>query len=247
MALPAPLAIETAGLSCWPGLEVEWDGNWVRRAANGYTKRANSAQCFDPGDDDDIERRVADTRAWFAERGLPAVFRVNLLSGPRLVAALDAQGWTTEGESLLMACEINEVAADPRAQVLDVFDPAFLEAQRRLKGFDAVTVDDFRAILAALTVPAAGIVLRAEDGRPVSSALMAIAGGIVITGNVVTDAAERRKGHALGMMQTGLTWARGAGAHYAALNVEADNAAALRLYERLGYRRQYGYAYRVAP
>ena len=41
--LPSVEAIERAGLLTWPALETEADGNWVRRAAAGYTKRANCA------------------------------------------------------------------------------------------------------------------------------------------------------------------------------------------------------------
>ena len=65
--------------------------------------------------------------------------------------------------------------------------------------------------------------------------------------DVVTEPGERRRGHAVALLDTGLAWARSEGARFAALNVEADNAAALALYDRLGYRRQYDYVYRVAP
>ena len=105
----------------------------------------------------------------------------------------------------------------------------------------------FAAILGVLDGPAAGILLHNSDGRVVSAALMAIADGIVITGNVVTDRAERRKGYAAAMMRTGLAWAAANGAHFAALNVAADNPAAQELYAGLGYRRQYEYVYRVPP
>lgn len=245
MAMPEPLTIERAGLKAWPGIDVDWDGRWVRRAANGYTKRANSVQCFDPADDGDIPARVDAACRWFAARGLPPVFRVNLLTGPELLGYLDAEGWRSISRSRLMAMALGPVDPDPRGEVLAVEDAGFLAVLRRLGGYDDEKLARLRALLAMLEVPASGIVLRNEDGRAVSSALMAVADGIVITGNVVTDAAERRKGHAAAMMRTGLAWARSVGAGFAALNVEAENAPALALYQGLGYSARYDYVYRI--
>ena len=51
--LPGPDDFERAGLKAWPGIEVEYDGSWVRRATLGYTQRANSVQALDPADDAD--------------------------------------------------------------------------------------------------------------------------------------------------------------------------------------------------
>lgn len=244
MAIADASVIERAGLKAWPGIDVEWDGSWVRRAANGYTRRANSVQCFDPADDDDVAERIVGARRWFEARGLPPIFRVNSLTGPSLAAELDRQGWASVSHSRLVAMELDPVEADPRGEVLDVDDPGFLDAQRRLKDLDETTIGKLRAVLAVLQVPARGIVLRAPDGRAVSSALMAVADGIVITGNVVTAATQRRKGYGAAMMRTGLAWAREAGATLAALNVEANNAPALALYGNLGYLPQYDYVYR---
>ena len=92
--------------------------------------------------------------------------------------------------------------------------------------------------------PATGVVVY-RDGEPVASGLMAISHDIVITGNVITDPTRRRQGLAAAMMRTGLHWAHEAGAKIAALNVQADNAAAKALYAGLGYRHQYDYSYRL--
>jgi ribosomal protein S18 acetylase RimI-like enzyme len=243
--LPTPLEIERAGLRAWPGIEVGWDGAWVRRASNGYTKRANSAQCFDPADDADAPHRVAETRRWFEERGLRAVFRVNLLTGPNLTAALDSANWQTIDHSKLMAMELANVAPDAHGEVRGVHDGEFLAVQQRLKGASDEEMAHLRSILDVFDVPAMGIVLRAADGRAVSSGLMAVADGIVITGNVVTDSSERRQGYGAAMMRTGLAWAAKEGARFAALNVAADNEAGLALYRSLGYQPQYDYAYRI--
>jgi GNAT superfamily N-acetyltransferase len=247
VALPWAAEIEDAGLHCWPGLELEYDGAWIRRAANGYTKRANSVQSLDPADDRNAAARLAASAEWLRARGLKPVFRVTPLAGPGILAALDAAGWGMIDHSRLMAMELRPTGTDPRVETYDPLDQRFLVAQQVLQGYPDETQAKLRAVLLALEVPARGIVFHAEDGRPVSSALMAVCRGIVVTGNVVTDAGERRKGYGAAMMQTGLAWAWSAGARVAALNVVADNAGAQALYRGLGYATQYDYAYRVAP
>ncbi len=245
MVLPTPLEIERAGLKGWPGIEVEWDRFWVSRASGGHTQRANSTQCFDPTDDDDVASRVDASQRWFQSRGIRPTFRVNLLSGPNLLAELDRAGWVEVDHSMLMAMPLDGVAPDDHGEVLAVDDATFLKAQTDLKHWDDATLQKFQAITAMFDVPACGIVLHSDDGRVVSSALMAVAGTIVITGNVITDATERGRGYGRRMMRTGLAWAHANGARTAALNVAADNVAGRALYAALGYRRQYDYVYRT--
>jgi len=202
-------------------------------------------QCLDPTDDGDVEARIAAAVAWFTARGLPPVFRMTPLAGPDLGAALDRLGWRSIDASHQFAMALDPVEADPRGRIYDVRDPAFLAVQQRLSGYSDERLGKLDALLAAMTVEACGVVLQDDDGAPVATALMAIADGIVVTGNVVTDASRRRQGHAGALMRTGHAWAHAAGARIAALNVQADNAGAQALYRGLGYARQYDYHYRV--
>lgn len=244
MALPDVKAFERAGLDAWPGIEVEWDGAWVLRSANGYTKRANSLQCLDPADGNDASARLDAACDWFTSRDLPPVVRTTPLSSPALNAALDARGWRTIGLSHLYAMPLGPQEPDPDSALLPLLDQSFLDAQEALQGHSSQTMDRMRDLLGAVKVTATGVVVY-RDGKPAASGLMAIAEGIVITGNVITDPARRRQGLAAAMMRSGLAWAYEAGATVAALNVEADNAPAKALYQGLGYTHQYDYAYRV--
>jgi len=247
MALPGPAIVERAGLSCWPGIEVEWDGGWVRRAANGYTQRANSVQSLDPDDDADAALRIEAAAGWFRARGIRPTFRVTPLAAPAVVAALDAARWSRVDDSHLFAMELGSISADPRGELYDLLDPEFLAVQQRLRGYSNDRLGRLRALLAVIDVPARGVVLYSPEGAAVATAIMDVADGIVITGNVVTDASERRKGYGAAMMRTGLAWAKSVGARVAALNVAADNVAGQALYGGLGYTRQYDYTYRIPP
>ena len=244
ISLPDVETFERAGLEAWPGIEVKWDGNWVRRASGGYTKRANSAQCFDPNDDVDVEDRIIGASSWLVVRGVKPVFRITPLSAPALNEALDDAGWDEIDHSHLYAMPLAALEPDAQGKLLPLLDPAFLAAQQRLKGSDEAEMGRMKALLAVMSVPATGIVVY-RDGEPVASGLMAISNGIVITGNVITDPSRRRQGLAAAMMRTGLNWAHEKGATIAALNVQADNDAAKALYSGLGFTHQYDYHYRI--
>lgn len=244
MTLPSVEAFERAGLLAWPGIDVEWDATWVRRAANGYTKRANSLQCFDAGDGEHAAARLSGAVQWFGARNQRPVVRTTPLQPRALTEVLDAAGWQSIDASHLYAMPLAEQAPDDEGRIFDLLDPAFMDAQRHLQRQTEVGMAPMRALLAVMEVPAAGIVVY-RDNSPVASGLMAIANGIVIAGNVITDPDRRRQGLAAAMMRTGLAWAHDRGATIAALNVQADNVAAKALYSGLGYTHQYDYHYRI--
>ena len=131
--------------------------------------------------------------------------------------------------------------------MLPANDPGWLAAQGELQGYDGATRDRLAAVIAAIAVPARGILLRSADGRPVASALVDVADGIVIAGNVVTAAAERHKGYGscrdavrAGMGdRRGRRGRRDPGAR--------RQPAALALYGSLGYAHLYDYHYRQPP
>ena len=82
MTLPDVETFERAGLLAWPGIEEKWDGNWVRRAAGGYTKRANSTQCFDPDDFEDADTRVISACSWMQAGRVPAFAKLSVAVNP---------------------------------------------------------------------------------------------------------------------------------------------------------------------
>lgn len=244
MALPDALALERAGMKAWPGIEMSKNGSWVLRAANGYTQRANSVQPLDSDDDDELNTRIAQISDWYSARGLPPIFRMTPLASPKLALALDAAGWTVVDRSCTLAMEMPDVVADPRGEYLDPFGERFLDSQRTMQGYSEDKMQKFVALMRAVAVPMVGVVLYSDENAAVASSLWAVADGIAVTGNVVTDTALRRKGFGGAMMRTGLAWAKEQGAAAAALNVVADNVAGRGLYASLGYRWLFDYAYR---
>jgi GNAT superfamily N-acetyltransferase len=222
------------------------DGSWVLRAAGGYTKRANSAQCLNPADDDDAPARIERVAHWFEARSLTPTFRITPLSGPGLVQTLAKAGWAAFDHSNVLARPLTRgqfTRAEGAALVWPTED-SWLDTQQELQGYDGATRGHLRAVVSRIGSACRGVTLRSAEGSPLASAIVSIADHIAIFGNVVTAAAARRQGHGRVMMQSALAWAAEAGATTAALAVAGENAPAHRLYASLGFTPAYDYHYR---
>lgn len=243
--LPSVLAIETACQSAWPALEEVRDRHWVGRFARGYTKRANSIQSFDASDDGEAAPRLAAMAAHYAARNLPPCYRVTPLTGPGVIAALEAGGWQMFERSLVLAMPLRKLLRPVGAltQGFEPAEPEWLQTQLRLADNEA-NAENLRAIVGQIKVPARGILAYDGDQQPVGAALAINADGIAIFLNVVVAATARGQGYGRAVMHAALNWASRNGATAAAIQVLADNPAAVPLYRSLGFTDYYEYHYR---
>ena len=88
-------------------------GDWLLRAADGFTGRANSALAAgDPGRP--LPEAVEAVRAWYARLGQPAMIAVPFpMAGPagELDGLLDAGGWSRrDGPAIVMTARPGAIA-----------------------------------------------------------------------------------------------------------------------------------------
>ena len=82
------LELERVAAAHWRGTEEEWLGEWLLRAADGFTGRANSALPLgDPGLP--LDAALDYVTGWYRARGLPAVMAVPLPLPPADDASAD--------------------------------------------------------------------------------------------------------------------------------------------------------------
>lgn len=260
-----PRRAEEAGLNALPApRQVLLDG-WLLRFADGCTRRANSVNPVWPGPGrGDPDARIRTCAALYAAQGLPCLFRVPSFLPPGLDAALDAHGYAPpEGETRILfrpnpdARGTDEAGGDGAGG--DGADTGgvectegrpgaeWLDAQARIAGDGERVARARRDMLACLAIPAAfGAVRTDGPGTPMASlAYVAVHDGLACVNMVATDPAARRRGLSRRVLRALLAWARGTGAEAACLQVAAENAAAIALYEGLGFRTElYRYHYR---
>ncbi|MBD0711015.1 MULTISPECIES: GNAT family N-acetyltransferase [unclassified Streptomyces] len=234
--------LNRATARAWRPVESEALGEWTLRAADGFTRRANSAlPSGDPGRP--LDEALAEVRAWYAARGLPPY--VQAATGAEgtqelLCAALERHGWRREVTAEVhigALAPVGDLDADVSAVRLSraVDEPWLRRYQRSTEPGPAV-----RHVLASgpsvwfATVPGAGEV-PAAIGRCVVDGRWA--------GFMAVEVApeRRREGLATAVMTALARQALDEGASAAWLQVEADNDGARALYGRMGFAPHHHY------
>lgn len=213
--VPARTA-QVHGFALFPDLVTDAVGDWVLRdSATATARRANSVLAFGPSGVDDDVERVV---AHY-ERPVAAV-----LAGSEEDARLTGLGWVPESHEADTLFQVAGTAQVARA--LRGVDDGAVELTEH-DGHDGLAV-------ARVGEAASGVAAYGDGG-----------GGWVGFRSIEVSPASRRQGLALRVMAALVDWGAERGATTAYLQVLADNAPALALYERLGFRTHHRYRYLV--
>ncbi|GAA1825162.1 GNAT family N-acetyltransferase [Planosporangium flavigriseum] len=240
-------SLERIAAAGWPAPEQAHLGEWLLRAADGWTARGNSALPIgDPGRT--LNDAVDAVEAWYRARALPPKITVPDPVGARLTAELTRRGWAPAPRTLVQTAALAEVAAAARPEVavrLDTTPPdAWFAA---VAGFKGTFPDAARHILTGVPLARyAGIY--AEDGSPIAVARGVVADGSWLGVSLVTvDPVHRRQGLGRAIVGALARWAADAGASQAYLQVEERNTAAVAAYAPLGFSTHHAYVTWTAP
>lgn len=237
--------VEAACRAAWPVPgEVLLDG-WVLRAAGGPSRRANSANPLHEIAAMD-EAFVAQVEAFYRERGRPAIFRIpDMVQG--IDALLAARGYRIDAPTMTLFAALDELGHGDRAGASIEAAPSerWLAARDAMSGSSPETARAYRGTIGAITLPC-GFASVKQDTRIVALGFGVVQDDLLVVESVLTDPAERRRGHARACLAALFGWAAGQGVRSVALQVMRENAAALALYRGLGFSRDlYGYHYRL--
>lgn len=237
------LALEAvAALALRPAETRNLDG-WLLRADHGFTLRANSVlplasmqRLGRPLDD-----VLGDAAAWYAERDLPLQAQVPVRARWLLDAQLGERGWTVTGRAAVHVRRLDPGTARGEVEVSAEPGDDWLALYRGSEGRSATG----RALLTRHD--RAGFAALRRDGRVVAIGRGAVDDGWLGVMAVEVAPGYWRQGLASAVMTALWAWGVEHGAARTYLQVSADNAAAIALYESLGYWHHHDYHYRVAP
>jgi ribosomal protein S18 acetylase RimI-like enzyme len=251
--------LERAAARHWQAPEQERLGEWLLRAAEGFTGRANSALPLgDPGLP--WPEAVARVTDWYRRRRLTPMIVVPFpLAGARrhrLDNFLAERAWLLRsGPAFVMTAAVADIAAPARhtdVQLDPEPDPGWLAAYR-YRGQELPPIA--RTLLMSAPWQAFASVRRdgpenpeGPDGpRPVAVGRVSVAGRWGAITAVEVDAGHRRQGLGAALTSALAAAAADRGAHRILLQVETGNTPARALYARCGFRDSHRYHYRIAP
>ncbi|MFJ2557672.1 MULTISPECIES: GNAT family N-acetyltransferase [unclassified Streptomyces] len=240
----------------WQPVESEPLGDWLLRAASGFTRRANSVLPLgDPGMP--LDEALARVRQWYGERGLPAY--VQAATGAEstqevLCAELERRGWRSEVTAEVRVAALAPLAdRDDDLSAVRLVRPVDL-GEPWLRRYQRSSEEPGPHVLQVLrSGPSVWFAAVARDDGPEGDGTPAAIGRCVVDGRwagfmaVEVDPAYRRRGLATTVMTALARRALDEGASAAWLQVEADNEGARALYDGMGFAVHHRYHHFRSP
>lgn len=243
-SLPLVRRLEAVGFRAWPARNVSFDGSWQLRTTPGHpSKRLNCLVPLDPADSRDMADRIAAAEAAFHAQGITPSIRQSPLCPQELPPVLEKLGWVPRQRTFVMAAELAKMDLATGMDHLPTHDvQRFAEACIRIDEARDTTVEVLTDIIRAI-VPPAGLFLMENAEGPQAVGICVQDNDMAGLQQVVVEKNQRRRGLGHELVTAALRWARLRGARQAWLQVLADNAPAIALYEQLGFRVAYDYRY----
>jgi ribosomal protein S18 acetylase RimI-like enzyme len=240
--------IEELSMNAWPPLQTMLYDGWVLRFADGYTNRANSVNPLYPSTRD-VRVKIEVCERVYRSRGLSVVFKMTADSQPaELDAILADRGYRPDRWTSVRLLDLGDQNVSPPQDIwlAESASEEWLAAYCRLSGIADRHHLTLRHMLRSI-VPARCFVSASVDDRIVACGMGVAQDRFVGLYDIVTDATYRRRGYGQRLVEQILAWAKRQGAQTAYLQVMTDNAPALALYGKLGFREVYPYWYRMCP
>lgn len=248
------LTLETIAANAWPAAEVELCGGWRLRSTQGVTRRANSVW---PNHDDGaltLETKLAQVEAFYAARGLPAIYQIcDAMQPAQLDSVLAARNYVYEAPTFVQRAPLTMLLERLPSlrhyptfavEVSEEFDAQWFELYCASEAVSDQAVPVRRAILARIA-PVRGFVTLYDAGTPAAVGMGVVEAGWLGIFSMATLPAYRRRGAARAILRTLAVWAQLYAAQHAYLQVMAHNTVAQALYAGAGFVTAYGYHYRV--
>ncbi len=243
----SPEEAERRANASWPALETRSVGDWLLRASEGFSSRANSVLAIgEPGLP--LPEALACVTDFYVGRALPVWAQV--VVGSDVHREIEEYGWVRarpgEADTLFQLGSVSRTLRAVRRVLPPVVPPVSVTAaagegwlandQRAVEGRDAA--------LGVLEGPEeVGFVLVEVDGLPVAKGRVAASGDWAGITDVWVSPEQRRRGLGAVVMASLLEWAAERGATTAYLQTRGDNPAALGMYDRLGFVTHHEYRY----
>jgi ribosomal protein S18 acetylase RimI-like enzyme len=238
--------IEELSLNAWPAIHTILYDGWILRFADGYTRRANSINPLYPSSLD-LQKKITACEQIYKEKNQKVIYKITSCSLPaRLDEELELRGYKIDASTSIQLLDLSNktIPASPLVNYRYVITEEWLEAFSTFSNITGHNKIALQQILKSIILKKCFVSI--NSGRQIiACGLGVIQNGYMGIFDIVTDASYRKKGFATNIMEGLLSWGKANGVHTAYLQVMLNNDPALRLYEKLGFKEEYRYWYRV--
>jgi len=256
-AFPAELLsrIEDAGINASAPREQLWVDGWLVRFSPGKAKRARCVQAVAAGRLS-LDERLRRCLAIYGEAGLQPYFRITPFSQPTGIDELLAErGMERIDDTRVMVAALEAGAPaleqgdepSPALHCRAVDADAFADWVGRQRGSSPEARAAHAERIRQSPVRHRALSIDDMSGETLVGGQVVVEGDLAGLYDVFSAEAARGRGLARALCRRLLQLAVADGARVAYLQVDAGNAPARRLYQRLGFADAYSYHYRSPP
>ena len=240
----APLTLRVLELDqicnlTWPATQELENSGWLMRAAGGVTNRANSvlplAANLEAGALTEFAEKLSTAQEFYRERNLPTIFQVALPTWQLLSEKLRSIGAIETLRGNTMVTDLS-----PSKQIVPA---GFKIVQSDQFSNEWLAVKPTPGIEKILSGCAATYLTMINNGKAIATCRIALAKGWSSITRVYVHQDFRGQGLGKAIMAAALEASFEQGATKALLQVEANNAIAIGVYESLGFNFHHEYSY----
>lgn len=237
--------LESLAHRTWPCAEEAPLGGWILRAAQGFSRRANSVLASGPWPTDP-DTTLETIRTWYGTRGIEPCLKVTPLAPEGLDERLETDGWAKLANTRVMRRDLSRfrgAPADARLGCASELDPVWLRLHARWDGESSRDTERNEALLSRMARP---LFLTWTEGGEVRAVMVGSRWeGSVHLYSLVVEPHSRGKGVGRRFLVSCLEACAEQGLEEVVLQVMESNGVARGLYTSLGFSDEYGYHYRV--
>lgn len=241
------LRIEELSMNAWPSLQTNHYDGWVLRFSEGYTKRANSINPI-LSSTLKLEHKIEYCENVYYDKKLPVVYKMTDTCHPKnLDTILESKGYIKIDETSVQVLDLTTYRATDFAGV-DIEDDFSLDWLGSFADCSNISDQSKIRVMTQMLQNIVGKKICAKinvDHKTVACGFGVIEDSYVGIFDIIVKQEFRGKGYGSDIMQAILKEAKKKKLHKVYLQVVKGNCVAENLYNKLGFKENYRYWYRV--
>lgn len=236
--------IEQKSLNAWPALNtIVYDG-WLLRFADGLTRRANAIYPLF-NSTIELEEKLKFCENIYFSKGQPVIFKLTE-DKIDINEFLINNGYQKDAETYVQTISTDNFSSfkNDAIRISDTYDINWINRFLQFNNYNEQDRNGYERILNQIFLKT-GYVDLVINGECIGCGLGVIEESYVGIFDIVVSPMFRNRGYGQIIVESLIKWGNDNGAKTAYLQVMKNNPQALRLYEKIGFKKMYKYWYQV--
>jgi len=238
--------LEELQMNAYPSLQTMLYDGWVLRFADGYTNRANSINPIYQSLEN-IDEKIDKCEIIFRKENLKPMYRITPFVYPsNLDELLENRGYEKIRQTSIRTLDLSSIMEPTINSIITSSEPDHLwfDNYCEFNNVNERNRSNYKKMLGNL-IPDKFFTSLLVNNEVIACGMGVIENGFMALFSITVSEQYRNNGYGTQLLINMLKEGKASGAKTAYLQVMLDNIPALQLYNRLGFKEEYKYHYRV--